>query len=182
MALEFNSIRNGGKMNSLQTLNTVNATTPLAQPQLSTVEAELEQVSKLLNEAANLNYPLLNGLLKGIIAAGGKRLRPTLALLAARVPGKIDDIEALKLFQVAAAVEMLHTATLVHDDTIDEALMRRLFKFGDSLLDMMVQGGAVDFGSASRMARSTDEYADGISDLDELERQQTDQEPHGTRI
>ncbi len=61
-------------------------------------------------------------------------------------------------------------------------VLRRLFKFGDSLLDMMVQGGAVDFGSASRMARSTDEYADDISDLDELERQQANQEPHGTRI
>lgn len=126
-------------MNSLQTLDTVNGATPVAEPGLSTVEAELEQVSTLLNEAANLNYPLLNGLLKGIIAAGGKRLRPTLALLAARVPGKIDQIEALKLFQVAAAVEMLHTATLVHDDTIDEALMRR----GMKTLNSSLSGGTV---------------------------------------
>lgn len=60
-------------------------------------------------------------------------------------------------------------------------VLRRLFKFGDSLLDMMVQGGAVDFGSASRLAHSSDAYNEGISDLDELERQQlnTDQEPHG---
>jgi geranylgeranyl pyrophosphate synthase len=139
MALENNSIRNGGKMNSLRTPDTVTGTTPQEQPRLSTVEAELEQVSNLLNEAANLKYPLLNGLLKGIIAAGGKRLRPMLALLAARIPGKIDQIEALKLFQVAAAVEMLHTATLVHDDTIDEALMRR----GMKTLNSSLSGGTV---------------------------------------
>ncbi|MDB5079180.1 MAG: putative Transcriptional regulator protein-like protein [Chloroflexi bacterium] len=62
-------------------------------------------------------------------------------------------------------------------------VLRRLFKFGDSLLDMMVQGGAVDFGSASRLARSTDEYKEGISDLDELALQQleSDQESHGAR-
>jgi HTH-type transcriptional regulator, glycine betaine synthesis regulator len=61
--------------------------------------------------------------------------------------------------------------------------LRRLFKFGDSLLDMMVQGGAVDFGSASRLARATDDYQEAISDLDELERQQSEsgQEPHGAR-
>jgi len=122
-------------MNSLQTLDKVTGTTP----QLSTVEAELEQVSHILNSAAQLNYPLLNGLLKGIIAAGGKRLRPTLSLLSARVPGKIDEISALKLFQVAAAVEMLHTATLVHDDTIDEALLRR----GMKTLNSSLSGGTV---------------------------------------
>ena len=122
-------------MNSLQTLDKVSGTTP----QLSTVEAELEQVSQILNSAAQLNYPLLNGLLKGIIAAGGKRLRPTLSLLSARVPGKIDEISALKLFQVAAAVEMLHTATLVHDDTIDEALLRR----GMKTLNSSLSGGTV---------------------------------------
>lgn len=122
-------------MNSLQTLDKDTGTTP----RLSTVEAELEQVSQILNEAANLNFPLLNGLLKGIIAAGGKRLRPMLALLSARIPGKIDDINALKLFQVAAAVEMLHTATLVHDDTIDEALLRR----GMKTLNSSLSGGTV---------------------------------------
>ncbi|MBN9387811.1 MAG: polyprenyl synthetase family protein [Chloroflexi bacterium] len=122
-------------MNSVQTLDKL----PGVTPQLSTVEVELEQVSQILNDAANLNFPLLNGLLKGIIAAGGKRLRPTLALLSARVPGKIDEISALKLFQVAAAVEMLHTATLVHDDTIDEALLRR----GMKTLNSSLSGGTV---------------------------------------
>jgi len=52
--------------------------------------------------------------------------------------------------------------------------LRRLFKFGDTLLDMMVQGGAIDFGSASRLVQPADDENDpeGTGDLDELERQQ----------
>jgi len=52
--------------------------------------------------------------------------------------------------------------------------LRRLFKFGDTLLDMMVQGGAIDFGSASRLVQPAydDNDPEGTGDLDELERQQ----------
>ena len=52
--------------------------------------------------------------------------------------------------------------------------LRRLFKFGDTLLDMMVQGGAIDFGTASRLSQLAyeDDDPEGTRDLDELERQQ----------
>lgn len=52
--------------------------------------------------------------------------------------------------------------------------LRRLFKFGDTLLDMMVQGGAIDFGAASRLSQLAyeDDDPEGTRDLDELERQQ----------
>ncbi len=59
--------------------------------------------------------------------------------------------------------------------------LRRLFKFGDTLLDMMVQGGAVDFGNASRLARPSYDDPEGDGDLDELERQQMGtNQPQGT--
>jgi geranylgeranyl pyrophosphate synthase len=106
---------------------------------LKSVEEEVQEVSELLSECAALNYPMLQVLLKAIIEAGGKRLRPMLALLAARLPGQIETIEREKLLQVAAAVEMLHTATLVHDDTIDEALLRR----GNPTLNSVLSGGTV---------------------------------------
>lgn len=121
-------------MNSLQ-----EKVTALTATDHTSLEAELDQVDELLREAASLNFPMLNGLLKAVIAAGGKRLRPTLALLAARIPGKLDQIDPLKLFQVAAAIEMLHTASLVHDDTIDEALLRR----GAATLNSSLSGGTV---------------------------------------
>src|SRR5215213_8646161 len=105
----------------------------------SSLESELDQINELLREAANLNFPILNSLLKAIISAGGKRLRPMMALLAARLPGQMDQTDPHKLHQVAAAVEMLHTASLVHDDTIDEALLRR----GAATLNSKLSGGAV---------------------------------------
>ncbi|MGC9393237.1 MAG: polyprenyl synthetase family protein [Anaerolineae bacterium] len=59
--------------------------------------------------------------LASIINGGGKRLRPALVLLSAH----IFDVDTTNAIPVAAAVEMLHTATLIHDDLIDNALVRR---------------------------------------------------------
>lgn len=118
-------------MNSTQTIDKVTALRP--------IEEEVEEVSAILREGAALKFPLLQVLLKGIVDAGGKRLRPTMALLAARIPDKTGTIEHEKLLQVAAAVEMLHTASLVHDDTIDEALVRR----GTPTLNSSLSGGTV---------------------------------------
>ncbi len=118
-------------MNSLQTKE--------MSKSLASVEPEVDEVANLLVEAASLNFPMLSGLLHAIIQAGGKRLRPRLALLSARAAGQPETIDQLKLRQVAAAVEMLHTATLVHDDTIDEALLRR----GSPTLNSALSGGTV---------------------------------------
>jgi geranylgeranyl pyrophosphate synthase len=59
--------------------------------------------------------------LAAIINGGGKRLRPALVLLSAHM----FDVNTINAIPVAAAVEMLHTATLIHDDLIDSALVRR---------------------------------------------------------
>jgi geranylgeranyl pyrophosphate synthase len=118
-------------MNSLQGLETPKL--------LAGIEEEIVEVSKVLTEAASINFPLLEPLLQAIINAGGKRLRPHLTLLSALVPGTPEKIDALKLRQVAAAVEMLHTATLVHDDTIDNALLRR----GFATLNSQLSSGTV---------------------------------------
>jgi geranylgeranyl pyrophosphate synthase len=126
-------------MNSVQTLEKAEKNGLVGLGELSSLETELEQVAAILDEAAQLNFPLLNGMLKAILAAGGKRLRPMMTLLVARLPGKTEQIEQTKLLQVASAVEMLHTATLVHDDTIDEALLRR----GAATLNSSLSGGTV---------------------------------------
>ncbi len=128
---KMNLVETGGIMNSTQIIEQKSTLKP--------VEDEVKEVSELLSDAASLNFPMLKPLLKAIIEAGGKRLRPTMTLLAARIAGQIEDVEPNKLLQVAAAVEMLHTATLVHDDTIDEALMRR----GFPTLNSTLSGGTV---------------------------------------
>jgi geranylgeranyl pyrophosphate synthase len=66
-------------------------------------------------------HPELRAALEHLLAAGGKRIRPTLGLLT----GKMLGAPAERLITLAAAVELLHTATLVHDDLIDGALLRR---------------------------------------------------------
>ena len=63
----------------------------------------------------------LRAALEHLLAAGGKRIRPTLGLLVGNMLGAEPD----KLVTLCAAVELLHTATLVHDDLIDGALLRR---------------------------------------------------------
>ena len=92
-------------------------TIPLFEP----LEAELEQVERKLREPAHPEYPQLTAVLSSLLDSGGKRLRPALALLA----GRFYSTDMDKLVPLAASVEMLHTATLVHDDLIDGALMRR---------------------------------------------------------
>jgi len=110
---------------------------------LAPVREGLERVEeKMKSVDADVFAPLANAFLE-LIGQGGKRLHPALALLAAGLqdanpehnnshpnvdgtqaaPG--EDRNALTLIALAAAVEMLHTATLVHDDVIDGALLRR---------------------------------------------------------
>ncbi len=85
------------------------------------LQSELEQVEERLRQAADVEYPLVDEFLRAIVASGGKRLRPILLLLAARS----FDFDVPTLIPAAAGIELLHTASLVHDDTIDHALFRR---------------------------------------------------------
>jgi geranylgeranyl pyrophosphate synthase len=80
----------------------------------------MERVEGKLREPVHL-YPQLTPVLHSLLDSGGKRLRPALALLA----GSVFDADQDRLVSLAASVEMLHTATLVHDDLVDGALMRR---------------------------------------------------------
>ncbi|MCL7454709.1 MAG: polyprenyl synthetase family protein, partial [Anaerolineae bacterium] len=92
-------------------------TIPLLEP----LADDLELVERRLVEPVHADYPHLTAVLESLLGSGGKRLRPALALLA----GRIYAADLSKLVSLAASVEMLHTATLVHDDLIDGALMRR---------------------------------------------------------
>lgn len=85
------------------------------------IREQLRAVERLMVEQAEGHHPDLRMALAHLVAAGGKRVRPALVLLA----GGMLKGEPQPLLTFAAAVEMLHTATLVHDDLIDGALMRR---------------------------------------------------------
>jgi len=81
----------------------------------------LSQVENRMRSEAEDRNSNLTLALSHLIAAGGKRIRPAVALLI----GKMLDADESALITLAAAIELLHTATLVHDDLIDGALFRR---------------------------------------------------------
>jgi geranylgeranyl pyrophosphate synthase len=85
------------------------------------VQRELAAVEMRLHQVIEGQHDSLTAATERLLNAGGKRVRPALSLLSAGIFGADFD----RSVSVAAAVEMLHTATLVHDDLIDGALMRR---------------------------------------------------------
>jgi octaprenyl-diphosphate synthase len=89
---------------------------------LSPVATDFAAMDKLINEGISSKVALVMSVSKHVVEAGGKRMRPIMCLLAARACGETDLIKAQKL---AAIIEMLHTATLVHDDVVDESNLRR---------------------------------------------------------
>ena len=88
----------------------------------TSVQDQLQFVEQRIREqAGEEHHPDLRSALEHLLSAGGKRIRPTLGLLVGNMLGAPEE----KLITLGAAVELLHTATLVHDDLIDGALLRR---------------------------------------------------------
>jgi geranylgeranyl pyrophosphate synthase len=85
------------------------------------VQAELAEVEATLDGVRPKNFPWLEEMLDHVMGSRGKRLRPTIALLA----GRFGTHQPAKLVPLAASIELLHTATLVHDDVIDSSDTRR---------------------------------------------------------
>ena len=87
--------------------------------QLSSLEAKA--VDQLIIDELRSDVILINEIGRYIISTGGKRLRPMLLLLAAKALGDVSD----KHLILAAVIEFIHTATLLHDDVVDESELRR---------------------------------------------------------
>ncbi|MFK5947766.1 MAG: polyprenyl synthetase family protein [Methylococcales bacterium] len=83
--------------------------------------AESKAVDQLIVNELSSDVILINQMSHYIIGSGGKRLRPMLLLLAAKALGKVSDNHLV----LAAVIEFIHTATLLHDDVVDESDLRR---------------------------------------------------------
>ncbi len=88
-----------------------------------TIGTELKIFEKKFSEAMRTKTPLLDRIMKYIIKRKGKQLRPMFVFLSAKLHGEINE----STYRAASLVELLHTATLVHDDVVDESLERRNF-------------------------------------------------------
>jgi octaprenyl-diphosphate synthase len=92
---------------------------------VSLVEADLEACNRVIVARMDSPVSLIPQLAAHIVAAGGKRLRPLLTLAAARLCGYPDHAGGARHVDLAACVEFIHTATLLHDDVVDESQLRR---------------------------------------------------------
>lgn len=93
----------------------------MTYPFLSAVAEDFKAVDDLIRSNLNSEVPLVEEIAAYLVDAGGKRLRPLLVLLAAKASG-YNGQDHIKL---AAVIEFLHTAMLLHDDVVDESNLRR---------------------------------------------------------
>ena len=120
----------------------------------SLVHDSISSVETLIKSQADGNDPDLGAAISLLLSSGGKRIRPTVTILVGKMLGAPDN----KLITIAAAIEMLHTATLVHDDLIDGSLLRR----GTPTLNSQwtpaatVLTGDFIFARAAKLASDTD--------------------------
>ncbi len=131
------------------------------------VRKDMEQVNGVILERVTQDVALINDIARHIIASGGKRLRPALTIACAKLCG----YEGRHHLLLAASVELIHTATLLHDDVVDASTMRRGDKtanviwtnqasvlVGDFLLSRAFQL-MVDTGSLGVLRRLSDASA-----------------------
>jgi octaprenyl-diphosphate synthase len=95
--------------------------TPSLDPMIALVAPELNHVNAVILERMQSQIPLIPELAGHLIAGGGKRMRPMLTLASAR----LLDYPGNRHHKLAAAVEFIHTATLLHDDVVDGSDLRR---------------------------------------------------------
>lgn len=88
---------------------------------LSLIAQDMSEVDRIIHDRLSSGVPLVGQVSQYIIAAGGKRLRPALLLLMSKAIG----FEGPQRHPMAAVVEFIHTATLLHDDVVDESTLRR---------------------------------------------------------
>lgn len=108
----------------------------------SFLKKDLNQIEKDFNKYTKSEVPIATKISNYVISGGGKRVRPSLLILSARMCG-CKDMQTV--YKLGCAIEMLHTATLLHDDVIDNAKTRRGRESANILFDNKATILAGDF-------------------------------------
>lgn len=87
----------------------------------SSMSGDIEAMNQIIGSALATEHELVDKIIANYIAVKGKQIRPILVILAARMFGEVNDA----VLHSAAALEMLHNATLIHDDVVDQTPLRR---------------------------------------------------------
>ncbi len=85
------------------------------------LNSDLDAIEKELYQTIQARHPLLREASEHLLSAGGKRIRPAFVLLS----GKFGDYDIETMKKVAVSLELIHMASLVHDDVVDDAELRR---------------------------------------------------------
>ena len=111
---------------------------------LAPVEQDLHILTDNLKQLVGAKHPILRAAAEHLFDAGGKRIRPAIVLLVARATVQGEDITQ-RHRRLAEITEMIHTASLVHDDVLDEADLRRNVPTVNSLFDNRIAVLSGDF-------------------------------------
>ncbi|HAL43589.1 MAG TPA: octaprenyl diphosphate synthase, partial [Methylophilaceae bacterium] len=96
---------------------------------LSPIKSDLLAVNEVIRASLHSEVPLVNQVAGHIIQGGGKRLRPSTLLLVGGLFGPIQK----EHHELAAVIEFIHTATLLHDDVVDQSTKRRNHKTANTI-------------------------------------------------
>jgi geranylgeranyl pyrophosphate synthase len=115
---------------------------------LAPIQSELQQVETRLREAVRVDYAPLANVFELLIGSGGKRIRPALSILAT----KFHQTDPDEMFTLAISTELVHAATLIHDDLIDKSAVRR----GSPTISSRWSGTATVLAGDFLLARAAD--------------------------
>lgn len=115
------------------------------------VENDLKQFSELFDEVLVSSNPLLQKVFDHVRQRKGKMMRPTLIMLMARLLGEINE----RTFRSAVSLELLHTASLIHDDVVDESMERRGMPSVNALFHNKVAVLSGDYVLASSLMQAS---------------------------
>jgi octaprenyl-diphosphate synthase len=85
------------------------------------IASELEAMNNIISDSLRTSNPLMNEVVSHYLKTKGKQIRPIIVILSAKMFGEVND----HVLHAGAALEMLHNASLIHDDVIDETMLRR---------------------------------------------------------
>ncbi len=115
------------------------------------IDAELKEFGKFFRDAMRSRVGLIDLIARYIVRQKGKRVRPILVFLSAKACGEVNE----ETYRAATLVEILHTATLIHDDVVDDADTRRGLASINAVWKNKVAGTDGGLPSLSRIAALT---------------------------
>lgn len=117
-----------------------------------TIAPELQRLNRRISDSLTSSNALMNNVVEGYLKHKGKQIRPILVVLSARLLGEVNE----KVINAGAAVEMLHNASLIHDDVVDETKIRRGNETINAMWDNHIAVLVGDFFVSSALQRAID--------------------------